>query len=212
MRVKVTNPFMPVINYDVLPVGEIDHAIIISDRELAMIRMWIDPFMLNSQAVMHQADTVFWDTLSDVELSDTQEEVEQLIDKLGGQAPMDVEKMMAGWYANYTPFVDAKYDLNLPAGTASLNSTVVPAGQLWNVTAFHMRMVSSTITTMYAQIINGGSGMRPYQIATPVSGVYYTYSGSLWLKAGDYMQCWVLAATLNDDLYLGLHGTKLPTV
>ena len=94
----------------------------------------------------------------------------------------------------------------LAAGTNVIVTTTVPVGQVNVITAIAMQYAGTVPTDMTARLKSGGVGFPINNIPTPVSTQYYTISGTWVVAEGEWLECEVRGATLNDDLFFRVHG------
>ncbi len=97
-------------------------------------------------------------------------------------------------------------DLTLDEGNNVLGGTVVPAGEVWVISAASIKYVGDTATalTLFA-FVDSVPTRLIYQV-DPTSGAIYLITGQFILAEGDYMQYNVATATANDDGILDYMG------
>ena len=97
---------------------------------------------------------------------------------------------------------------SLAAGANDLDSTAVPAGEIWVITHVAMSYVGTAPTHIEAKTV-GASAIMLFRQLAPVTTVVYDRQGWWIMEEGDLLRCTVAGATLNDDLYLWATGFKV---
>jgi len=97
-------------------------------------------------------------------------------------------------------------DTALAAGTNTLDSGAVPAGEIWIITNITVKMASGTINWLEVYM-SGTTHSIFYQ--APTTGIPYSRQGYWIMEPGDYMRLLILNATLNDDAYMSLIGHRV---
>lgn len=114
--------------------------------------------------------------------------------------------MLIGYQSLYRDF---KVDLAITAGAYQLNGTVVPTGYLVIVTGAAFNYTGTPPTSGVLRILSGGLGYPILTQLAPTSGVFFSVSGQWLMGAGENMQVSIVGATLNDDVYLRVHGYQM---
>jgi len=100
-------------------------------------------------------------------------------------------------------------DLNTPAATKVLTSTVVATGEIWivKVATVFDQTSAPTALRLYASI----SGVTVFlgRVTAPGAAIPLVWNGELALAAGDSVSGEIFGPTLNDDTYLYVAGYKM---
>lgn len=96
---------------------------------------------------------------------------------------------------------------NLPAGASTQTVYTCPVGSVVNIThiAYHY-VAGGAISGLTFWVDVAGAIVAVTQVVPAASGVWYPLPYSLWLDPGWILKCNVIAATLNDDLNVAIHG------
>jgi len=122
----------------------------------------------------------------------------------------------AAWQKQPLPFgysavvSERKISTTLAAGTNSLSTTAVPAGEIHvytHVSFYYAGTVATVTLTAYLNI--GGSNKELAGVSPPVSSVIYDRQGWFVLAPGDTVQVYCFNATLNDDMALNVAGFRV---
>lgn len=105
-------------------------------------------------------------------------------------------------------FSEAGSDLAAAAGTNSKDSAVVPAGEVWVVTAMWSRNDTTSVRQYHSPSL-GGMFHRANDIAAPGVGITRTTVGQWVLAAGDFLRWSWLACVVGDDIFWGASGYKM---
>jgi len=100
-------------------------------------------------------------------------------------------------------------NLALAAGANNLDSAAVGAGLIWVVTNVSVMYVGTAPTSVSVNVVSGGATICLFQQNAPVTATRYDRQGKWVLEATDILRCTVVGATLNDDLYLDVHGYQI---
>ena len=103
----------------------------------------------------------------------------------------------------------AKQNLNCDAGTVSLDSDLVPSGEVHVIHTALWWWVGTSCTSLYFKM---GVAALPFNVdykINPATGVLYITRDTMVLKAGDILRLTGSGLTAGDDLYLQWHGYKM---
>jgi len=106
---------------------------------------------------------------------------------------------------------DAVEDLTATAGTNNLNGAVVPTGEIWEVTHIAAWDATTAPGEVWLRVNHDASYYTLERELTLGVDVTLSFTGSIWLDAGDYVMARFASCTLNDDIYLHTFGRKLKT-
>lgn len=100
-------------------------------------------------------------------------------------------------------------NLNATAGTNNLNSVVVPAGEIWVITAARGYDLDSAITSSNLGVVSDTIKYSLDDKIAPAAAVAAEFKGFLVMKEADKLRWTGWGCTLNDDLYLIAVGYKM---
>lgn len=200
----------PIVNYDVLPPGANDHLLVLTDREIAILRMLAYPYLFRNDVALHPIVRTSYDLLTDGEQSIWIDEVGELVDHLSGSAPMDVEKVVAAFYGARTLFQEIVNVSNLPAGTSFSYGELVPAGYGMQLSVASFGVTSATATQVILWCSADGAAQAFLNVVSPVSSRLYTVAPSIWLTEGQGVYAYVVGATAGDQLTWRYRGWRVP--
>ena len=100
-------------------------------------------------------------------------------------------------------------DTNLGAGVQSLLGTVVPAGEVWVITAVSVRIDSASATSLYGLAVINSVEVPFISAVPPSSATWYVACCQVVLKEGDRMKWIATGITAGDDGYLRYSGYKM---
>lgn len=106
---------------------------------------------------------------------------------------------------------DQQSDTNLDAGTNTLDSDTVPAGEVWVLTNISYRYVGTvTNCSLYVTIYDGSTAtyLSSKAAGTVASALFYNVEGPIVLAAGEKIRLTVFTATATDDCTLHISGYK----
>jgi len=95
-----------------------------------------------------------------------------------------------------------KVEANAVAGTNVLESSAVPAGEIWVVSLVRGWDAISAVGTSNIGVVTGGVNYPLDDQVAPAAGADARFTGSLVLKEGDKLRFTVWGATAGDVLYL----------
>jgi len=101
------------------------------------------------------------------------------------------------------------YVANAAAGANVLRASAVPVGELWVVTAMFALNITSATTSTNLGFQSGATDIGFAGTGALLAGVGFSWSGHLYLVAGQKPMCSVGGCTLNDDLYFTCNGYKV---
>ena len=107
---------------------------------------------------------------------------------------------------------DATFQLSnlaLAAGTNNIDSSAVPAGELWYLPNIAITYVGTPPTLIRATVIKSGVGYTLLEQRTIVSNQWYSVPNVLLMKPGDTLRWHAEGCTLNDDGYLNAIGWRV---
>jgi len=100
----------------------------------------------------------------------------------------------------YSGIVKCVWDnLTLAAGDNTIDGPIVPAGEIWVITAVIAQYVGAVATELIMRVNSSGSGIAVLDVAPPTTLINYNNTGTWILAPGDFLQGFVRAAALNDD-------------
>ena len=105
-------------------------------------------------------------------------------------------------------YVEAIVDLSAATGHNQLDSTSVPANELWTITSASMSDTVNNITSGYIAIVSGGTVVTLVRGMALLEGVGRDWTGRVILKEDDFIAAVFEGVTLNDDISLQLAGWK----
>jgi hypothetical protein len=97
-------------------------------------------------------------------------------------------------------------NLNAAAGTNTVDSGTVPAGEIWTINNISVFNNTSNITSIYGYAIIGGVGVQIIYKAAPLASIATLYQGNLVLSPGDKISIVFFGCVAGDDLYLTYCG------
>jgi hypothetical protein len=102
------------------------------------------------------------------------------------------------------------YNVNLPAGTSTIDTTTVPAGQVHIYTNIGVQYVGTVASVVLHVGIHTGALVvnifNTIAIGIIVADAVYERQGMFVIPAGHYVRLTIVGATLNDDAYLNVAG------
>lgn len=104
---------------------------------------------------------------------------------------------------------EAVSDTNLGAGTQTLSTTPIPAGEVHVASAINFRVDSATCTRGQLQIVIGGVSLVILTQASPVAYTWYLKTGEFVLAEDDYIALSMTGLTAGDDAYLRYAGYRM---
>jgi len=90
---------------------------------------------------------------------------------------------------------------DLPAGASNLDSSPVPAGEVWVITQLSMVYYGTAPSRILMRVVISGDPYTIWQESSPASAVYYDHQGWWVLAEGDKCRLYVEGATAGDDVY-----------
>ncbi len=102
-------------------------------------------------------------------------------------------------------------NLSAAAGTNTLLSSVVPAGEIWNVQEITALDINTNPTAIYLGLQIGGVDYYLLYLATPGAAIPVNWSGSIIVAPGSYVKAAITGCTLNDDIYLRYSAVRIDT-
>lgn len=98
----------------------------------------------------------------------------------------------------------------LVAGSNTLESGAVPAGELWVITNLVISYVGTvTNVALYMSFYSGASNVDIFAQIPPVSNVRYDRQGWWVMQPTETLRLRIFGATLNDDAFLVLTGFRV---
>lgn len=147
-----------------------------------------------------------------IEIRDSTANSEALLNALGSEAAdlLRVESEDGDKLEAFESIVSGyKFDLDLDAGSNSLNGDPVPSGKVWKITAAALWYLG-TVPTLIKILVSGvAGGIVLKEQATPVSEFTYLWGGAIYLPATTYIQGYIVGATAGDNLYLHYAGLQM---
>lgn len=101
------------------------------------------------------------------------------------------------------------YVENATAGTNNLNTTDVPAGEVWVLQAMASKNENKDVAMDYTAVFNGTQVKLKVHSLPGVNTWVTLFPIGICLKEGDNARCRFLSCNLNDDLYLDVWGYKM---
>jgi len=95
------------------------------------------------------------------------------------------------------------------AGTNTLSSGTVPAGETWVVEAISARDLDNAITSMLRNINVNGVVVTLVEQITVAAAARVFWSGAVTLSYGDYVRAAFYGCTLNDNLEMAYHARRI---
>jgi len=106
-------------------------------------------------------------------------------------------------------YIETVSNLLTPAGGQFIYGTAVTAGELWVVTAIAAKNINTVATTIG---LGTYDGVNYTELAanTPTATIIRTvYAGWIPVPAGSKVYAFFGGCTLNDDIFLYIHGFKM---
>jgi len=100
-------------------------------------------------------------------------------------------------------------NLNLAAGTNSLDGTPVPAGEIWKILNAAVIYYGTAPSALLILAEGLALGLPLLHEVGPSASLWYIWSGEVYLQEGDYMRAFVFGATAGDDLHFRYAGIKM---
>jgi len=101
------------------------------------------------------------------------------------------------------------FTLDAILGTNSLLGSVVPAGEIWNVTQVSFWNNSGSGNYAFVKAIFGADTLYVYSVPTYVIYIPQASPCDIYLKEGDKMSCDILNCSVGDDIYFTYAGYKM---
>ena len=127
---------------------------------------------------------------------------------LCGHTGEDWRKLQMLW-GYYDTVAELLLNDDLAAGYNSLLGAVVPAGEVWRITAASIRYVGTVPDSIMVGAVIDPTTVFVIAQESPVSNLWYPALLDLVLKEGDRMSFVVFGATATDDLYGRYAGYKM---
>ncbi len=104
----------------------------------------------------------------------------------------------------------ADTNTSLAAGNNTIDSSAVPAGEIWVITNCAIAY-SGTVAgvTMSAQLLDAATGYTLYGVLAVTSGLFVDRQGWWVLIPGNKLRLSITGATLNDDGFLRATGFRV---
>lgn len=110
-------------------------------------------------------------------------------------------------------FTDRYYEviaeLSMPAGVEDKLGTVVPEGEVWEVTGMSFIHSSATINRVRVGSYNAANYVNVGEKLAPAISTLYSFPMDVILKEGDRLFWRFYNLTLNDDVYCYAWGSKM---
>jgi len=200
----------PVVNYDVLPAPGTEHLVMLTSREIAVLRMLAYPYLRRADVTLHPITHNHYAPLSDAEQSTWTDELDQLIDRISGSAPVEIEKAVAAYYGQREIVIEEIIDNDLAAGNVGSYGQPVPAGYAWQLNGAWLKVTSASCTSIGLYVTGPGTDLMMMNVVAPVSGQRYCVNLNLWVPVGQLVFVLVYNATLGDDLQWLYRGWRVP--
>lgn len=104
---------------------------------------------------------------------------------------------------------DTVENLNAIAGLNNLDSTKVPAGELWVITSIVAYVNPAGCTQIWLTTLTGGVMYPVDVVLTPAAFQPAKFSGFLPLVPGEGIRAQFYGCTIGDDIRLRLNGYKM---
>jgi len=111
-----------------------------------------------------------------------------------------------GYHAPYSEYIPVD---NVPAGDYGINFSVVPAGEVWVITAVFGYCLQALVDgVLFRPTVDGTSVILASRRPT-VPGLGLEWTGWITLRQGDFATLWFLGCALNDDVRGFVTGYKM---
>lgn len=129
------------------------------------------------------------------------------------QRVADLEETLMGNNNVIWGYTDRYYDLvtdtAMPAGESDKLSTVVPAGEVWEITGMSVIVTSASCNRIRLGPYISASYVNVGEKLAPASDTLYSFPICATLKEGDRLFWRFYNLTLNDDVYCYAWGSKM---
>lgn len=106
-------------------------------------------------------------------------------------------------------YYDVLQDLSMPAGVQDMYGSVVPAGEVWEVTGMSFIHSSATINRVRIGFLDGALYVTVGEVMAPAASTLYSFNMDAILKEGDKLYYRFYNLTLDDDVYGWAWGSKM---
>ena len=120
--------------------------------------------------------------------------------------PEQFFNLIFGYYDRYWLHT---YNENATAGTNIQDSGVVPAGEVWIITAVRAVNDNTNVTAIEFFLRSATAYVALYRRFSPGVAADVLWAGSVCLKAGDYVRVIFYGCTLNDNITSDIIGYKM---
>jgi hypothetical protein len=100
-------------------------------------------------------------------------------------------------------------DDNLASGSNTVDSPVVPAGEIWVITNLSMRYVGTPPTYIEMRLRSGTSDYPLFRQLAPTTAQTHDRQGWWVMAPGDLLRVGISGATAGDDLYASATGFRV---
>ena len=101
------------------------------------------------------------------------------------------------------------YVPNAVVGANTMLGAAVPVGELWVLTALLCLNIGHATTSTFMGVQQGGTNFWAAATGALLALVGFSWSGNLYLVAGDKPVGTIFGCSLNDDLWFIYHGYKM---
>lgn len=121
----------------------------------------------------------------------------------------------AAWYKAPIPFgpsgniCQKTFNLNLGAGIQYVETSAVPAGEVWVMTSFSILFYSASVTQALAGMRSSTVDYHIYDALPLTSGRLYDRSVNLVMFPGDLLYMKLFGCTAGDDGYIYTLGYRM---
>lgn len=100
-------------------------------------------------------------------------------------------------------------DTNLASGNSNVDSSAVPAGEIWVILQYAYHFVGTVPTRIYIQFGPTSDLLTVFQQESVTSVLWESVDGMFILEEGDILRLRIIGATSGDDLTGRAHGYRI---
>ena len=114
--------------------------------------------------------------------------------------------LLFGYHAPYSEYIAVN---NVPAGNYDMHFSVVPAGEVWVITALYAICNQALADGIVFSPTIGGTTVSLVQHKPAAASIGFNWSGWLTLRQGDFARFVFCTCALNDDVRGSVAGYKM---
>lgn len=119
---------------------------------------------------------------------------------------MALENVLWGYMDTYAEKAELRTG---SAGTATLDGTPVPEGEVWVVEAMSLVNTTAARNRILLFVVSPGVALQVHTDATPEHNIYVDWQGRQTMKEGDYVRWRQWGCLANDELIGMVRGYKM---